>query len=124
MIQFNQVKGVLKMAKINKRRKIIFDMLKSHPQGLNGEAISQQLGVSSRTIRSDIKALQDALEKYNIRIFSSPTKGYRFIPSVHGSFSHPIHAFLEKHNLPNIPVVSSAHLEHNNWLFVRFLPAT
>lgn len=52
------------MAKINKRRKIIFDMLKSHPQGLNGEAISQQLGVSSRTIRSDIKALQDALEKY------------------------------------------------------------
>ena len=66
------------MAKINKRRKRIFDMLKSHPQGLNGEAISQQLGVSSRTIRSDIKALQDALGKYNIRIFSSPTKGYRF----------------------------------------------
>lgn len=59
------------MAKINKRRKIIFDMLKSHPQGLNGEAISQQLGVSSRTIRSDIKALQDALEKYNIRIFQA-----------------------------------------------------
>ena len=56
------------MAKINKRRKRIFDMLKSHPQGLNGEAISQQLGVSSRTIRSDIKALQDALEKYNIKI--------------------------------------------------------
>lgn len=66
------------MAKINKRRKKIFNMLKSHPQGLNGEAISQQLGVSSRTIRSDIKALQDALGKYNIRIFSSPTKGYRF----------------------------------------------
>lgn len=66
------------MAKINKRRKKIFDMLKSHPQGLNGEFMSQQLGVSSRTIRSDIKALQDDLEKYNIRIFSSPNKGYRF----------------------------------------------
>lgn len=87
------------MAKINKRRKIIFDMLKSHPQGLNGEAISQQLGVSSRTIRSDIKALQDALEKYNIRIFSSPTKGYRFSQFEHlSSIEHE----LFKDNMSNL----------------------
>lgn len=87
------------MAKINKRRKIIFDMLKSHPQGLNGEAISQQLGVSSRTIRSDIKALQDALEKYNIRIFSSPTKGYRLSQFEHlSSIEHE----LFKDNMSNL----------------------
>lgn len=66
------------MAKINKRRKKIFDMLKEHTSGLSGEFMSQQLGVSSRTIRSDIKALQDDLIKYNIQIISSPNKGYCF----------------------------------------------
>lgn len=66
------------MAKINKRRKKIFDMLKEHQTGLSGEFMSQQLGVSSRTIRSDIKALQEYLVKYDIRIISSPNKGYRF----------------------------------------------
>lgn len=66
------------MAKINKRRKKIFDMLKEHRAGLSGEFMSQQLGVSSRTIRSDIKALQEYLVEYDIRIISSPNKGYRF----------------------------------------------
>lgn len=66
------------MAKINKRRKKIFDMLKEHQAGLSGEFMSQQLGVSSRTIRSDIKALQEYLVEYDIRIISSPNKGYRF----------------------------------------------
>lgn len=66
------------MAKINKRRKKIFDMLKEHQTGLSGEFMSQQLGVSSRTIRSDIKALQEYLVEYDIRIISSPNKGYRF----------------------------------------------
>ena len=33
------------MAKINKRRKKIFDMLKEHQTGLSGEFMSQQLGV-------------------------------------------------------------------------------
>ena len=53
------------MAKINKRRKKIFDMLKEHQTGLSGEFMSQQLGVSSRTIRSDIKALQEYLVEYD-----------------------------------------------------------
>lgn len=66
------------MAKINKRRKKIFNMLKEHQTGLSGEFMSQQLGVSSRTIRSDIKALQEYLVEYDIRIISSPNKGYRF----------------------------------------------
>ena len=66
------------MAKINKRRKKIFDMLKEHQAGLSGEFMSQQFGVSSRTIRSDIKALQEYLVEYDIRIISSPNKGYRF----------------------------------------------
>ena len=44
----------------------IFDMLKEHQTGLSGEFMSQQLGVSSRTIRSDIKALQEYLVEYDI----------------------------------------------------------
>ena len=66
------------MVRINNRKKKIFDMLKEHQMGLSGEFMSQQLGVSSRTIRSDIKALQDDLVVYNIQIISSPNKGYRF----------------------------------------------
>ena len=66
------------MVKIDRRRMKIFDMLQEHTLGLSGEFISQQLGVSSRTIRSDIKALQDDLIKYNVQIISSPNKGYCF----------------------------------------------
>ena len=66
------------MTKINNRKKKIFDMLKEHRNGLSGEHIAQQMGVSSRTIRSDIKVLQNDLVKYNIQIIASPNKGYRF----------------------------------------------
>lgn len=65
------------MVKLNKRSKRIFDILKNHPQGITGEYISQQLGVSTRTIRSDMKVLQNALSEYTLEIISSP-KGYRF----------------------------------------------
>lgn len=66
------------MAKINKRTKKIFDILKTHPEGITGNFLSHQLGVSSRTIRSDIKVLQEVLNKYDVEIISSPNKGYRF----------------------------------------------
>ena len=66
------------MAKINKRSKKIFDILKAHPEGITGNFISHQLGVSSRTIRSDIKLLQENLSEYNMEIVSSPNIGYKF----------------------------------------------
>ena len=66
------------MAKINKRSKKIFDILKAHPEGITGNFISHQLGVSSRTIRSDIKLLQENLSEYNVEIVSSPNIGYKF----------------------------------------------
>ena len=65
------------MAKINKRRKKIFNMLKEHQTGLSGEFMSQQLGVSSRTIRSDIKALQEYLVEYSCKAFISDRKSTR-----------------------------------------------
>lgn len=66
------------MVKINKRSKQIFNMLKNNPKGIAGSQLSQQLGVSSRTIRSDMKLLQEALVPYGVEIASSPSKGYRF----------------------------------------------
>lgn len=66
------------MTKINKRSKCIFNILKNSKNGTTGSYLSQQLGVSSRTIRSDIKLLQEALMPYGVEIVSSPGKGYRF----------------------------------------------
>lgn len=66
------------MVKINKRSKQIFNILKSNPNGITGSYLSQQLGVSSRTIRSDMKLLQEALIPYDAEIISSPGKGYKF----------------------------------------------
>lgn len=56
--------------KLNKRSKQIFELLRDHYHGITGEKIAEQLGVSSRTIRSDIKILQRAIP--DIKILSSP----------------------------------------------------
>lgn len=64
------------MSRINKRMKKIFHLLKVYPAGITGEEVSKQLGVSSRTIRSDIKALQEVLKEHRAWIESSPSKGY------------------------------------------------
>ena len=50
------------MVKLKKRSKRIFELLKNYPNGITGEQMAKQLGVSSRTIRSDIKFLQELLE--------------------------------------------------------------
>ena len=63
------------MIKLNKRSKQIFELLRDHYHGITGEKIAEQLGVSSRTIRSDIKILQRAIP--DIKILSSPNRGYR-----------------------------------------------
>lgn len=64
------------MSRINRRIKKIFHLLKVYPAGITGEEVSRQLGVSSRTIRSDIRALQEMLKAHHVRIVSSPSKGY------------------------------------------------
>lgn len=58
------------------RLKKIFEILRAYPDGVSGEIISQQLGVSSRTIRSDIKLLEKLISEYPIIIQSAPHKGY------------------------------------------------
>lgn len=64
------------MLKLKKRSKKIFEILKNHPNGITGEQISKQLGVSSRTIRSDIKSLHELLNQYDVNIVAIPNNGY------------------------------------------------
>lgn len=59
-----------------KRLRKIFEILRAYPDGVNGEVISRQVGVSSRTIRSDIKMLEKMIKKYAVTIKSAPRKGY------------------------------------------------
>ena len=65
------------MVKINKRSEKIFNILKSNPGGTTISYLSRQLGVSSRTIRSDMKLLQEALNCYGVEITSNPSKCYK-----------------------------------------------
>ncbi|WP_432718518.1 BglG family transcription antiterminator [Pectinatus frisingensis] len=63
------------MMKLNKRSKKIFELLRDHSHGITGKKIAEQLGVSSRTIRSDIKILQEAI--HDVKIISASNWGYR-----------------------------------------------
>ena len=65
------------MVKVNKRSEKIFNILKSNPGGTTISYLSRQLGVSSRTIRSDMKLLQEALNCYGVEITSNPSKCYK-----------------------------------------------
>lgn len=64
------------MVKLKKRSKRIFELLKNYPNGITGEQMAKQLGVSSRTIRSDIKFLQELLEPHDVNIIAIPNRGY------------------------------------------------
>lgn len=45
----------------SQRQRQIIELLQSHKTGLSGNDLSNFLGVSSRTIRTDIKALEGEL---------------------------------------------------------------
>ena len=63
--------------KISKRCCRIMEMLLDSPAGLRGEDIARRLEVSSRTVRSDIRKLQEALSSYRSEIVAIPNRGYR-----------------------------------------------
>lgn len=43
---------------VSQRQRQIIELLQSHKTGLSGNDLSNFIGVSSRTVRSDIKALE------------------------------------------------------------------
>ncbi|MBB5335168.1 BglG family transcription antiterminator [Pectinatus brassicae] len=59
-----------------KRIEEILELLQAYPDGVSGEFISRQIGVSSRTIRTDIKILQKMISGSSVQVKSAPRKGY------------------------------------------------
>ena len=59
------------------RKKKIIELLITRPEGMTGEDIATQIGVSSRTVRSDMKKLQERLQSFKSEIIAAPNKGYR-----------------------------------------------
>ena len=62
-----------------RRQKDIFICLLNSSVGLTGNELAKRFNVSSRTIRSDIKFLNELIKEYGLNICSSKQKGY-FIP--------------------------------------------
>ena len=62
-----------------RRQKKIFICLLNSLVGLSGNELAKMFDVSSRTIRSDIKSLNELIKGYGIKICSSKQEGY-FIP--------------------------------------------
>ena len=58
------------------RYKKILEMLLKNPDGMTGMELARRLNVSSRTIRSDIKTLQDMISDQQSRILAAPNRGY------------------------------------------------
>ncbi|MDD6381925.1 BglG family transcription antiterminator [Mitsuokella sp.] len=61
------------------REKKIMEMLLEKSNGLTGDELAKQLGVSSRTVRSDIKEITEKLAPLGSHIIAAPNKGYRLI---------------------------------------------
>lgn len=59
------------------RCKKILEMLLKNPEGMTGMELARRLDVSSRTIRSDIKSLQELLADQQCQILAAPNRGYR-----------------------------------------------
>ena len=59
------------------RYKRILEMLLKNPDGMTGMELARRLNVSSRTIRSDIKTLQDMISDQQSRILAAPNRGYK-----------------------------------------------
>lgn len=61
---------------MNSRRIDLIKLLINSNVWISGKELAEIVGVSDRTIRSDIKALNEALEEFNICISSESSKGY------------------------------------------------
>ena len=58
---------------------MILGILNSRPESIKGREIAGILGVTDRTVRSDIQILEDFLKEYDVSIEAVRGKGYRLI---------------------------------------------
>lgn len=66
-----------KTSESDRRCRKIIEILLNHPEGLKGDDIAKRLQVSSRTIRTDIRRLQELLDGYGIKISAVTNRGYK-----------------------------------------------
>lgn len=78
---------------MNERAQKIINLLLNHPQGMTGEELAKFIGVSARTIRSDIKGFSVQLEKHGAMIRSTARYGYRIEITGNEAFESFIYSF-------------------------------
>ena len=61
---------------LSERQQKIIRLLQQHQNGMTGEELSKRIGVSSRTIRTDVKNTSTTLESKGARIHSDTRSGY------------------------------------------------
>lgn len=64
---------------LNPRHKIIFLLLLRSGGTMSSKALAQELSVTPRTIKSDIKSMRYDLEQFGIRVISKSSEGYRLV---------------------------------------------
>lgn len=61
------------------RQRMILGILNSRPESIKGKEIAAILGITDRTVRNDMKILEDFLKEYDVSIEAVRGKGYRLI---------------------------------------------
>lgn len=61
---------------LSERQQKIIRLLQQHQNGMTGEELSKRIGVSSRTIRTDVKNTSSTIESKGARIHSDTRSGY------------------------------------------------
>lgn len=89
-----------------KRRSLnILEHILSSKEGISGNELAKLLGISSRTIRNDIKEINLELSKVNCKITSSPSDGYTILPQERTIVTQFLHD--QKHSSSIIPITPS-----------------
>lgn len=102
---------------ISKRCRKIMEALLENPKGLRGEDIAKRLGVTSRTVRSDIRKLQELLSGCRSTIEAIPNRGYR----LDNQDGYDVLMGLMTGSLPRANLDSK--VERRRFLMTRFLEA-
>ena len=86
------------------RTQIIFESLINHCDYVTSSYLAEKTGVTSRTIREDIKLLAQELAEHHINLLSTPSKGY-YIPEEQKSKAAAYFDFryAEKDGTPILP---------------------
>ncbi|MFA9488607.1 MULTISPECIES: HTH domain-containing protein [unclassified Mannheimia] len=73
------VKKILALLSRHRRFQSLFLLLLRSEKFINSDALSDELQLSVRTVKKEIKLLKEKLESYGIHIFSRPFYGYKLL---------------------------------------------